>query len=217
MRSVPRTRASSARICSRNSGGRCAPVLARSIRCTGSGCSPTRMSSSLRVSHSIPTPTNDIWLQGNGPNDDSARTRGNCQTPWWPLCSIPAMRFSNGFYIRPFAEREVRVPGLDLPPLMWIFEWDMVGGWHSLLSLVYRVTRGRDSYGHRRRPRLSRHRAASSAAAGNRVRRGDAESTVRRATAALRSRRVSGERVRRPGRVAPELSELLPVAGYRQR
>ena len=46
-----------------------------------------------------------------------------------------------GFYIRPFAEREVRVPGLELPPLMWIFEWDMVGGWHSLLSLVYRSSR----------------------------------------------------------------------------
>src|SRR5262249_53985154 len=46
-----------------------------------------------------------------------------------------------GFYIRPFAEREVRVPGLDLPPLMWIFEWDMVGGWHSLLSIVYRASR----------------------------------------------------------------------------
>jgi Glycosyl hydrolase family 67 C-terminus len=46
-----------------------------------------------------------------------------------------------GFYIRPFAEREVKVPGLDLPPLMWIFEWDMVGGWHSLLSLVYGASR----------------------------------------------------------------------------
>ncbi|MPY90394.1 MAG: hypothetical protein GEU99_21040 [Luteitalea sp.] len=46
-----------------------------------------------------------------------------------------------GFYIRPFAEREVRVPGLELPPLMWIFEWDMVGGWHSLLSIVYRGSR----------------------------------------------------------------------------
>ena len=34
-----------------------------------------------------------------------------------------------GFYIRAFAEREVRVPGLELPPLMWIFEWDRVGGW----------------------------------------------------------------------------------------
>jgi hypothetical protein len=46
-----------------------------------------------------------------------------------------------GFYIRPFAEREVRVPGLELPPLMWIFEWDVLGGWHSLLSIVYRGSR----------------------------------------------------------------------------
>ena len=46
-----------------------------------------------------------------------------------------------GYYIRAFAEREVRVPGLELPPLMWIFEWDMVGGWHSLLSIVYRTSR----------------------------------------------------------------------------
>jgi hypothetical protein len=47
----------------------------------------------------------------------------------------------DGFYIRPFAERQVRVPGWELPPLMWIFEWDMVGGWHSLLSIVYQGSR----------------------------------------------------------------------------
>jgi hypothetical protein len=46
-----------------------------------------------------------------------------------------------GFYIRTFAEREVRVRALELPPLMWIFEWDRLGGWHSLLSLVYRAAR----------------------------------------------------------------------------
>jgi hypothetical protein len=46
-----------------------------------------------------------------------------------------------GFYIRSFAERGVRIPGLELPPLLWIFEWDMVGGWHSLLSIVYRSSR----------------------------------------------------------------------------
>ena len=46
-----------------------------------------------------------------------------------------------GFYIRPFAERDVRVASLELPPLMWVFEWDRVGGWHSLLSIVYRGTR----------------------------------------------------------------------------
>ena len=53
--------------------------------------------------------------------------------------SRPVVR--NGFYIRSFAEREVRVPGLEMPPLMWIFEWDMVGGWNSLLSIVYQTSR----------------------------------------------------------------------------
>ncbi len=48
-----------------------------------------------------------------------------------------------GFYIRPFAEHVVRIPGYELPPLMWIFEWDMVGGWNSLLSVVYRGSQGR--------------------------------------------------------------------------
>jgi Glycosyl hydrolase family 67 C-terminus len=47
----------------------------------------------------------------------------------------------NGLYIRPFAEREVRLRNFELPPLMWIFEWDMVGGWHSLLSVVFLGTR----------------------------------------------------------------------------
>jgi hypothetical protein len=45
-----------------------------------------------------------------------------------------------GFYIRPFAEREVRLATLDLPPLMWIFDWDRLGGWHSLLSILYQST-----------------------------------------------------------------------------
>ena len=31
---------------------------------------------------------------------------------------------------------------------MWIFEWDRVGGWHSLLSLVYRGTRDAVEYVH---------------------------------------------------------------------
>src|SRR5262245_7103662 len=47
----------------------------------------------------------------------------------------------DGFYIRPFAERQVMIGPLELPPLMWIFEWKMVGGWNSLLSLVYHGSR----------------------------------------------------------------------------
>jgi hypothetical protein len=46
-----------------------------------------------------------------------------------------------GFYIRPFAEHEVRIGRLELPPLLWIFDWNKIGGWHSLLSLVYRGAR----------------------------------------------------------------------------
>jgi hypothetical protein len=46
-----------------------------------------------------------------------------------------------GFYIRRFAQRDVRVAGLELPPLMWIFDWDRIGGWHSLLSIVYQGSR----------------------------------------------------------------------------
>ena len=47
----------------------------------------------------------------------------------------------DGFYIRPFAQQQVLIGPLELPPLMWIFEWKMVGGWNSLLSLVYRGSR----------------------------------------------------------------------------
>ena len=47
----------------------------------------------------------------------------------------------DGMYIRTFAERELKLERLELPPLMWIFEWDMVGGWHSLLSVVYHGSR----------------------------------------------------------------------------
>jgi len=42
-----------------------------------------------------------------------------------------------GFYIRPFAERQIRVGGVDVPPLLWIMEWDVVGGWSAVLSTVY--------------------------------------------------------------------------------
>ena len=46
-----------------------------------------------------------------------------------------------GFYIRPFARHEVRVSRLELPPLMWVFEWDMLAGWHSVLSIMYMASR----------------------------------------------------------------------------
>jgi hypothetical protein len=80
----------------------------------------------------------------------------------------------DGFYIRPFAEHEVRVPGLELPPLMWIFEWDMVGGWSSLLSIVYRTSRDdvdraiEEGHAAAAAVRRSRERLQASFAAGDR-------------------------------------------------
>ncbi|MDM7913760.1 MAG: hypothetical protein QUU85_00640, partial [Candidatus Eisenbacteria bacterium] len=46
-----------------------------------------------------------------------------------------------GLYIRPFAERSLRVAGIEVPPMLWILEWDMVGGWNAVCSLVYRECR----------------------------------------------------------------------------
>lgn len=47
-----------------------------------------------------------------------------------------------GLYIRPFAEREVRSVGVEVPSMMWIMEWDVVGDWRAVSSTVYRASRG---------------------------------------------------------------------------
>jgi len=42
-----------------------------------------------------------------------------------------------GFYIRPYAEQRMEIVGVETPPLLWIFEWDVVGGWSSILASLY--------------------------------------------------------------------------------
>lgn len=44
-----------------------------------------------------------------------------------------------GFYVRPFAEKRVRLGAVDVPPLLWVMEWDQVGGWSAALGTIYRV------------------------------------------------------------------------------
>ena len=46
-----------------------------------------------------------------------------------------------GFYIRPFAEQRVRMGRVDVPPLLWIMEWDVLGGWSAALSAIYGLVR----------------------------------------------------------------------------
>lgn len=49
----------------------------------------------------------------------------------------------NGLYIGPYAEKQVFALGLEPPPMMWIFKWDIVSGDSAALSAVYFATKGR--------------------------------------------------------------------------
>jgi hypothetical protein len=49
----------------------------------------------------------------------------------------------DGLYIGPFAQRRVFAIGLEPPPMMWIFEWDILTGDSAVLDLVYEISRGR--------------------------------------------------------------------------
>jgi hypothetical protein len=44
-----------------------------------------------------------------------------------------------GLYIKEFAQYDIRALGLEPPPMMWIFEWDMVGASSSALGSIYYV------------------------------------------------------------------------------
>ena len=47
-----------------------------------------------------------------------------------------------GFYIGPYARKQVRALGLEPPPMMWIFKWDIVGGDAASLAAIYFTARG---------------------------------------------------------------------------
>lgn len=48
---------------------------------------------------------------------------------------------TDGLYIGPFADRQVRALGLEPPPMMWIFEWDILTGDSAVLDVIYDVSR----------------------------------------------------------------------------
>lgn len=48
---------------------------------------------------------------------------------------------TDGLYIGPFAERRVFAIGLEPPPMMWIFEWDIVTGDSASLDVIYEISR----------------------------------------------------------------------------
>ncbi|GAA5147662.1 hypothetical protein GCM10025768_08190 [Microbacterium pseudoresistens] len=48
-----------------------------------------------------------------------------------------------GLYIPPFAEQRVAAIGLEPPPMMWIFEWDILTGDSAVLDVIYKISRDR--------------------------------------------------------------------------
>lgn len=50
---------------------------------------------------------------------------------------------THGLYIGPYADRRVFALGLEPPPMMWIFEWDILTGDSAVLDIIYSVSRNR--------------------------------------------------------------------------
>ena len=48
---------------------------------------------------------------------------------------------TQGLYIRPFAEQQRLAIGLEPPPMMWIFEWDILTGDSAVLDVIYAIVR----------------------------------------------------------------------------
>ncbi|MDI1461535.1 hypothetical protein QEZ54_11180 [Catellatospora sp. KI3] len=50
---------------------------------------------------------------------------------------------SKGLYLGPYADNSVKALGLEPPPMMWIFEWDIPTGDSAALDSIYAVSAGR--------------------------------------------------------------------------
>ncbi|GAA1965003.1 hypothetical protein [Agromyces allii] len=48
---------------------------------------------------------------------------------------------TDGLYIGPYAEHRVEAIGLEPPPMMWIFEWDIPTGDSAALDVIYAIAR----------------------------------------------------------------------------
>ena len=48
---------------------------------------------------------------------------------------------TDGLYIGPYAEQRVFALGLEPPPMMWVFEWDILTGDSAVLDIIYEVSK----------------------------------------------------------------------------
>lgn len=59
------------------------------------------------------------------------------------VCAMDLSReaIEQGLYIEQFAEQRVFAIGLEPPPMMWIFEWDILTGDSAVLDVLYAISR----------------------------------------------------------------------------
>jgi hypothetical protein len=57
------------------------------------------------------------------------------------VMALSRQAVTKGLYIGPYADRTVKALGLHPPPMMWIFEWDIVTGDSAVLDSIYSVSR----------------------------------------------------------------------------
>ncbi len=59
------------------------------------------------------------------------------------MFALSRAAITTGLYIGPYADKQVKALGLEPPPMMWIFEWDIVTGDSAALDSIYAVSRDR--------------------------------------------------------------------------
>ncbi|MEV0403177.1 hypothetical protein [Actinoallomurus sp. NPDC050550] len=57
------------------------------------------------------------------------------------VLALSRQAITKGLYVGPYAQRTVKALGLEPPPMMWIFEWDIVTGDSAVLDSIYAVSR----------------------------------------------------------------------------
>ncbi|BCB77085.1 hypothetical protein GCM10022251_58180 [Phytohabitans flavus] len=59
------------------------------------------------------------------------------------VMALSRQAVTKGLYIGPYANRTVKALGVHPPPMMWLFEWDIVTGDSAVLDSIYSVSRDR--------------------------------------------------------------------------
>ncbi|MZD08724.1 hypothetical protein GTW43_27130, partial [Streptomyces sp. SID5785] len=83
------------------------------------------------------TRAREAWIRRTF-SDDASTVRAIEQ-----VLALSRPAITEGLYIGPYADTSARALGLEPPPMMWIFEWDIATGDSAALSSIYAAARDR--------------------------------------------------------------------------